>query len=182
MCSSDLTHYGCTVTTTTLSQEQYEYTLQRVQHAGLEDRIEVLCRDYRELEGQYDKLVSIEMIEAVGHRYYSEYFARCSSLLKPGGLMVIQAITIADQRFESASRSVDFIQRHIFPGGSLPSIELLARHVSQDTDMQITGFLDITSHYAQTLAEWRYRFMDRLSQVRKQGFDDVFIRMWEFYL
>jgi cyclopropane-fatty-acyl-phospholipid synthase len=175
-------HYGCRVTTTTLSREQYQCARERVASAGLEDRITVLCQDYRELEGNYDKLVSIEMIEAVGHQYYRNYFEKCSSLLKPGGLMVIQAITMADQRFEAAKNSVDFIQRYIFPGGCLPSMEVISRHVARDTDMQIVHMRDITDHYARTLACWRERFLDKLEQVRSQGFDEEFQRLWEFYL
>ncbi len=176
------THFGCRVTTTTLSREQYEYTLARVTEAGLEDRIEVLLHDYRELTGVYDKLVSIEMIEAVGHRYYRDYFAQCSDLLKPGGLMVLQAITIADQRFLAASSSVDFIQQYIFPGGSLPSVAVISKHIAEDTNMQIIGLHDITDDYARTLASWRERFLQQLHVVREQGFDELFIRMWEFYL
>jgi cyclopropane-fatty-acyl-phospholipid synthase len=174
--------YGCRVTTTTLSQEQYEYTLQRVAAAGLSDRIEVLCRDYRDLEGTYDKLVSIEMIEAVGFEFYQNYFSKCAALLKPDGLMVIQAITMADQRYEQAKHSVDFIKRYIFPGGCLPSLEVIGHHVARDTDMQITHLRDITGDYADTLAEWRRRFQAALPQVREQGFDELFERMWEFYL
>jgi cyclopropane-fatty-acyl-phospholipid synthase len=175
-------HYGCRVTTTTLSREQYRHTCERVARAGLEDRITVLCQDYRELEGRFDKLVSIEMIEAVGHQYYQDYFQKCSSLLKPEGLMVIQAITMADQRFEASKNSVDFIQKYVFPGGCLPSLEVISRHVARDTDMQIVDLHDITDHYARTLACWRERFLDKLEQVREQGFDENFQRMWEFYL
>jgi len=174
--------YGCRVTTTTLSQEQYEYTLQRVEAAGLADRVEVLCRDYRDLEGTYDKVVSIEMIEAVGHEFYQNYFNKCASLLKPHGLMVIQAITMADQRYEEAKREVDFIKRYIFPGGCLPSLEVISRHVARDTDMQIIHLRDITEDYADTLAHWRKRVQVALPEIRKQGFDELFENMWEFYL
>ncbi len=175
-------YYGCRVTTTTLSKEQYEYTRRRVTEAGLADSVEVLCRDYRDLEGRYDKLVSIEMIEAVGYEFYSNYFSKCSSLLKPDGLMVIQAITMADQRYEQAKKEVDFIKRYIFPGGCLPSLEIISRHIARDTDMQITNLRDITRDYADTLACWRQRFQRALPQVREQGFDELFERMWEFYL
>jgi cyclopropane-fatty-acyl-phospholipid synthase len=174
--------YGCRVTTTTISREQYEYACQRVREAGLEDRITLLCEDYRKLQGEYDKLVSVEMIEAVGHQFYQDYFSKCSSLLKRDGLMVIQAITMVDQRYEMARDSVDFIKRYIFPGGCLPSIEILSRHLRQDTDMQMTHLRDITEHYADTLAIWRQRFFDRIEEVRRQGFDETFIRMWDFYL
>jgi len=176
------THYGCRVTTTTISREQYEYARQRVAEAGLEEQVTVLCEDYRDLTGSYDKLVSIEMIEAVGHKYYQNYFQKCSSLLKPDGLMVIQAITMADQRYEKARDSVDFIKRYIFPGGCLPSVEVISRHLRQDTDMQMIHLRDITDDYADTLAQWRHRFFERIEDVRRQGFDKTFERMWEFYL
>jgi cyclopropane-fatty-acyl-phospholipid synthase len=174
--------YGCRVTTTTLSQEQYDYTVQRVSEAGLGEQVTVLCKDYRDLEGQFDKLVSIEMIEAVGYQYYQSYFSKCSALLKPGGLMTLQAITMADQRYEEAKLTVDFIKRYIFPGGCLPSLAVIGQHVAQDTDMQMVQLRDITLDYAETLAQWRQRFMDALPQVREQDFDELFERMWEFYL
>ncbi len=175
-------NYGCRVTTTTISKEQYEYARARVRAAGLEDRVSVLCEDYRKLEGSFDKLVSVEMIEAVGHDFYSSYFSRCSQLLKPSGKMVIQAITIADQRYEAARKSVDFIQRYIFPGGSLPSVAVIADHLARDTDMQMVHLRDITRDYALTLAHWRERFLAAQAAVRQLGFDQSFVRMWEFYL
>ena len=175
-------HYGCRVTTTTISREQYQYACEQVQQAGLQDRVTVLCEDYRNLTGRYDKLVSIEMIEAVGHAFYSDYFQRCSALLKPEGKMVIQAITIADQRYDSARKSVDFIQRYIFPGGCLPSLAVISDHLARDTDMQMVHLRDITADYALTLAHWRERFMAAQEAVLRQGFDRSFIRMWEFYL
>ncbi|MFT4822566.1 MAG: cyclopropane-fatty-acyl-phospholipid synthase [Halioglobus sp.] len=174
--------FGCKVTTTTISAEQYEYACAAVKHEGLEDQITLLFDDYRDLTGQYDKLVSIEMIEAVGHEFYKNYFEVCSSLLKEDGIMVIQAITVADQRYAQAKDSVDFIQRYIFPGGCLPSVAVIAGHVSEDTDMQIVHLRDITQDYAQTLSVWRERFMNKLDEVHKMGFDQQFIRMWEFYL
>lgn len=175
-------HFGATVTTTTISQEQYQYACARVAEEGLQDKVTLLCEDYRKLEGQYDKLVSIEMIEAVGHEFYGEYFQRCSALLKPAGKMVIQAITVADQRYQLARDSVDFIKRYIFPGGCLPSLAVIADHVAKDTDLQIVHLRDITQDYALTLAHWRERFMAQLDNVREQGFDDNFIRMWDYYL
>jgi cyclopropane-fatty-acyl-phospholipid synthase len=175
-------NYGCRVTTTTISKEQYEYARARVRAAGLENRVSVLCEDYRKLEGSFDKLVSVEMIEAVGHDFYSSYFSRCSQLLKPNGKMVIQAITIADQRYEAAHKSVDFIQRYIFPGGSLPSVAVIADHLARDTDMQMVHLRDITRDYALTLAHWRERFLAAQAAVRQLGFDQTFVRMWEFYL
>ena len=175
-------HYGCRVTTTTISREQYEYAKAWVAREGLEDRITLLLKDYRDLEGQYDKLVSIEMIEAVGHKFYSNFFSRCSELLKEDGLMVMQAITMQDQRYESYRDQVDFIQRYIFPGGCLPSNQVVADHIAVDTDMQIVGLEDITFHYARTLNAWREAFFARIDEVRRQGFDNRFIRMWDFYL
>ncbi|MGO2354930.1 MAG: class I SAM-dependent methyltransferase [Marinomonas foliarum] len=175
-------HYGCQVTTTTISKEQYEFAKARVAAEGLQDKITLLLEDYRDLQGQYDKLVSIEMIEAVGHEYYDSYFSKCSALLKPHGVMVIQAITIADQRYDYARRSVDFIQRYIFPGGCLPSNQVIAHKIASKTDMQIVGLEDITEHYAKTLADWRARFHAARHEVSDMGFDDVFCRMWDFYL
>ncbi|MEM6710067.1 MAG: cyclopropane-fatty-acyl-phospholipid synthase family protein [Pseudomonadota bacterium] len=176
------THYGCRVTTTTISQEQYDYARERVEALGLADRVTLLLKDYRALEGKFDKLVSIERIEAVGHDFYDSYFQCCNRLLKPNGKMVIQAITIPDRRYERARRSVDYIKRYIFPGGCLPSLEVIAQHIARDTDLQMVHLRDITLDYAVTLAEWRRRFMDRLEEVRAMGFDERFIRMWEFYL
>lgn len=175
-------HYGCHVTTTTISQEQYQHTLDLVKARGLEDRITVLTQDYRDLEGQFDKLVSIEMIEAVGHEYYASYFRTLSQLLKPEGKAVIQAITITDQRYESARRSVDFIKRYIFPGGCLPSINVISENIAAHTDLQMAGLRDITLDYAKTLEAWHQRFLAKLDQVHAMGFDERFIRMWRFYL
>ncbi|GAA5524482.1 tRNA 5-hydroxyuridine methyltransferase [Microbulbifer aestuariivivens] len=174
--------YGCRVTTTTISREQYEYAKAWVAREGLEDRITLLLKDYRDLEGQYDKLVSIEMIEAVGHDYHRNFFSRCSHLLKEDGLMVMQAITIQDQRYDRYRKQVDFIQRYIFPGGCLPSNQVVADHIADNTDMQIVGLEDITFHYARTLEAWREAFFERLEEVKRQGFDSRFIRMWDFYL
>lgn len=175
-------HYGCRVTTTTISQEQYDYACRAVKVAGLEDKVTLLLDDYRELDGTFDKLVSIEMIEAVGHQYYPSYFQACSHLLKPDGLMLIQAITLPDQRYQSTKKSIDFIQQYIFPGGELPSVEVISQHVTQDTNMQIVSIDDITLDYAKTLAAWRTRFFAHIDKVKAQGFDDIFIRMWDFYL
>jgi cyclopropane-fatty-acyl-phospholipid synthase len=175
-------NYGCRVTTTTISKEQYEYARAAVKREQLEDKITVLLNDYRDLKGSYDKLVSIEMIEAVGHEYYASYFSKCSALLKPNGLMLIQAITIADQRYFQAKASVDFIQRYIFPGGCLPSNEVIANCTRKYTDMQIVALHDIGIDYGKTLAHWRKRFFEKIDKVRDQGFDDVFCRMWEYYL
>jgi len=176
------THYGCKVTTTTISKEQFDFAKARVAELGLESRITLLCEDYRALTGEYDKLVSVEMIEAVGHDFYSSYFQCCSKLLKHNGKMVIQAITIADDRYEDARRSVDYIKRYIFPGGCLPSLQIIAKHIAKDSNLQMVHLRDITADYALTLSHWRQRFTERLDEVREMGFDDRFIRMWEFYL
>ena len=175
-------HYGCRVTTTTISKQQYEAACQRVVEAGLEDRVSVIFEDYRNLKGSYDKLVSIEMVEAVGHEFYGQYFGGCASLLKTDGLMLIQAITVPDQRYRYARNSVDFIQRYIFPGGSLPGHEVVMSSIRKHTDMQMIGMEEIGGDYAKTLEVWRQRFISRLDEVRALGFDDVFIRMWDYYL
>ena len=175
-------NYGCQVTTTTISREQFEAACQRVRDAGLDDRITVLFEDYRNLSGRFDKLVSVEMIEAVGHEYYKQYFSGCASLLKSDGLMLLQAITIPDQRFEYAQKSVDFIQRYIFPGGSLPSHEAILTSVKKHTDLLMVGMQEIGEDYARTLEIWRERFVAKLDDVKALGFDDYFIRMWNYYL
>ena len=174
-------HYGCRVTTTTISREQYELARERIDAAGLADRITLLQEDYRDLRGQYDKLVSIEMIEAVGYRYYDAYFRQCGALLKPDGMMLLQAITIADQRYESARNAVDFIQRHIFPGSCIPSVTVITDAVTRVTDMRLVDLLDIGVHYATTLRCWRENLFANLEQVRALGYPEEFIRMWEFY-
>ena len=175
-------NYGCKVTTTTISKEQYHYAKQKVESLGLQDKVELLLNDYRDLEGVYDKIVSIEMIEAVGHQFYENYFASCSRLLKANGLMLIQAITIPDQRYDFAKSSVDFIKKYIFPGGCLPSNEVIASSISKYTDMQIIDLQDITAHYARTLDAWYQAFKENTDKILEQGFDDFFCRMWEFYL
>ena len=175
-------NYGCRVTTTTISKEQYEAANARVRQAGLEDRVTVLFEDYRNLQGRFDKLVSIEMIEAVGPQFYKEYFHGCSSLLKADGLMLLQSITIPAQRYEYALKSVDFIQRYIFPGGSLPSHEVILSSVKKHSDLEMVAMQEIGEDYAKTLEIWRQRFTSKLDQVRQLGFDDIFIRMWQYYL
>ena len=174
--------YGCRVTTTTLSHEQFLYAKAWVKREGLENIITLLLKDYRELEGQFDKLVSVEMIEAVGAKYYSAYFSKCNALLNRDGLMLIQAITISDQRYQRSVNSLDFIKCYIFPGGQLPSNSVISKHIAKDTDMQLVGMEDITLDYAQTLMHWRKRFFDKLDAVKEMGIDDTFIRMWEYYL
>lgn len=175
-------HYGCRVTTTTISRQQYEAAVERVRAAGVADRVNVLLEDYRDLTGRYDKLVSIEMIEAVGHHFYDTYFATCSRLLAPDGLMLLQAITIADQRYAAARDSVDFIKRHIFPGSCIPSIAALMGSIAGASSLRLIHLEDFGPDYATTLRLWREAFMDKLDQVRALGYPETFIRMWEFYL
>ncbi len=175
-------HYGCHVTSTTISREQYELATEKVARAGLSDRITLLLEDYRELKGEYDALVSIEMIEAVGHQYLDTYFTRCSSLLKPSGAMLLQSITIRDQFYEHARRSVDFIKRYIFPGSFIPSVRALTDSIARCTDMKLSNLEDIGPHYARTLKLWRQRLMSRQSEVRALGYPESFIRMWDYYL
>ena len=175
-------NYGCHVTTTTISGQQHEYARQRIEAAGLGDRITLLQQDYRDLDGEFDKLVSIEMIEAVGHEYLETYFRKCSSLLKAGGQLLIQAITIADQRYERAKHDVDFIKRYVFPGGFLPSVTAMTATMTRQTDLRAIFIEDIGLHYARTLHDWRERFWARIEEVRAQGFEDEFIRLWDFYL
>jgi cyclopropane-fatty-acyl-phospholipid synthase len=176
------THFDCKVTTTTISSEQYELACIRVKEAGLSDKIQVLFKDYRDLEGTYDKLVSIEMIEAIGHQYMPVYFKQCSHLLKPDGMMLLQAITIADQRYQTAIRSVDFIQRYIFPGSFIPSVTAMTQAITRHSDMKLVHLEDIGPHYATTLNEWRQRFIEQMDAVKALGYSEAFTRMWLFYL
>jgi cyclopropane-fatty-acyl-phospholipid synthase len=174
--------YGCRVTTTTISGKQYEMARERVRLAGLQDRVTVLQKDYRDLCGRFDHLVSIEMIEAIGWRQYPEYFRQCGRLLRPGGRMLIQAITIAEPRYEQARNSVDFIQRYIFPGSNLPSVSAMTQAIAAESDLMVTGLEDIGLHYATTLNHWRRNFHQCLDQVRALGYPPQFIRMWDWYL
>ena len=175
-------NYGVHVTTTTISDEQHRFAQDLIKAAGLDHQITLLKKDYRDLSGNFDKLVSIEMIEAVGHQYYSTFFETCSRLLKSNGMMAMQAITIGDHVFDRHKRSVDFIKRYIFPGGCIPSITAISKAVARATDMRLVHLEDISSHYAKTLREWRRRFFANIDHVRAQGFSEPFIRMWEYYL
>ena len=175
-------HYGVHVTTTTISDEQYRYAENRFREAGLTDQINLLKQDYRDLTGEFDRLVSIEMIEAVGHHFYNTFFQTCSRLLKAGGLMALQAITIGDQIFDRHKRSVDFIKRYIFPGSCIPSVTAISNAIATATDLRMIHLEDITPHYARTLREWRRRFFANIDAVRNMGYPDTFIRMWEYYL
>lgn len=173
---------GCRVTTTTISEAQYAFTARRVREAGLADRVTLLKEDYRDLEGRFDRLVSVEMVEAVGHQYLGTYFACLDRLLKPDGLALLQCITIRDQRFETAKREMDFIKRYIFPGGFLPSHTALLNGLSRHTQLNLLDLDEIGLHYARTLREWRLRFESSLDEVRALGYDERFIRMWRYYL
>jgi cyclopropane-fatty-acyl-phospholipid synthase len=175
-------HYGCRVTTTTISEEQYAYASERIRQAGLEQRITLLKQDYRELTGCYDKLVSVEMIEAVGHAFLPGFFQCCAKLLKPDGLLLLQAITIADQRYDAYRKGQDFIQRYIFPGGCLPSIEIMSRCLGRHTDLVIRGLEDIGPHYAATLRHWDERLQRARNRLAAKGYDERFFRMWRYYL
>ncbi len=174
--------YGCRVTTATISKSQAEFAVRRIESLNLTDRITVLLQDYRDLSGQYDKLVSIEMVEAVGAPYLDGYFRHCSRLLKPEGAMLLQAITIQDQFYEQALKSVDYIQRYVFPGSFIPSVQALSKSLTKVTDLKIFHFEDIGPHYARTLRLWRERFFRNLAAVRELGYSDSFVRLWEYYL
>jgi cyclopropane-fatty-acyl-phospholipid synthase len=175
-------HYGCRVTTLTISQEQCDLARRRVAGAGLADRIEVRLQDYRELTGRFDKIVSIEMLEAVGHRYLGEYAAVCDRVLKPDGLIALQFITYPDSRYDQLRRGVDFIQKHVFPGSLLLSVNRLNQLFAAHGGFVLHGLEDLGRDYARTLAEWRKSFHARLDRVRGLGFDDRFIRKWDYYL
>ncbi len=175
-------NYGCRITTTTISREQYALASQRIADAGLSDRVTVLLSDYRDLDGHYDKLVSIEMIEAIGHQYLDTYFAKCASLLKADGLALIQAITIEDHRYQQALKSVDFIKRYIFPGSFIPSVSAMLGAAGRVSDLKLTQLEDIGPSYAVTLHVWHERFIEKLGAVRELGYSDRFIRMWRWYL
>jgi cyclopropane-fatty-acyl-phospholipid synthase len=175
-------HYGCKVTTTTISEEQHAWAENWIRQEQLDDKITLLKKDYRDLTGQYSKLVSIEMIEAVGKSYLSNFFDKCNQLLHPDGLMLLQAITIDDRRYESYSKSVDFIQKYIFPGGFLPSQLVLNDEIKRNTNMMIRDLHDIGLDYAKTLRDWYDAFMNSKDALYKDGYDDRFMRMWEYYL
>ncbi|TDR51636.1 cyclopropane-fatty-acyl-phospholipid synthase [Halomonas ventosae] len=173
---------GCRVTTTTISAEQHAYTARRIEEEGLGERITLLQQDYRELEGQYDRLISVEMIEAVGHQYLGTYLATLDRLLTDDGQAMLQAITIRDQRYEAAKREMDFIKRYIFPGGFLPSHRAILDGLTRHTSLNVIDLDEIGLHYARTLREWRHRFEASLETVRRLGYDERFIRMWRYYL
>jgi cyclopropane-fatty-acyl-phospholipid synthase len=173
--------YGCRVTTTTISPSQYDWAKEDILKRGLENRISLVLEDYRDLSGGFDKLVSIEMIEAVGHHYLDAFFKQCSRLLRPDGMMALQAITITDQKYEAHKKDVDFIKRYIFPGSTLTSVTALCLSATRATDLKLFHLEDITLHYARTLREWRERFFKNIDRVRALGYSERFIRMWEYY-
>jgi len=174
-------NYGCKITTVTISDAQYDYTSKMISEMKLESQINILNKDYRKIKGEYDKIVSIEMIEAVGHQYIPQYFSKISSLLKTDGLVAIQGITYNDQNFEKYKNSVDFIKKYIFPGSCLISIAQISDVIKNHTDLAIVDMEDITKHYAETLCRWKKNFMSVLPEVKKMGFSEAFIKMWEFY-
>jgi cyclopropane-fatty-acyl-phospholipid synthase len=175
-------HYGCHVTTTTISREQHALASARVAEAGLGDRVTLLLEDYRDLEGQYDKLVSIEMVEAIGAAYLDTWFAKLGALVRPGGKALVQAITIEDHRYAQALKAVDFIKRHVFPGSFIPSVNAMLSAKTRATDLALLRQEDFGLSYARTLHAWRERFLAARGEVRAQGFDERFLRLWEFYL
>jgi len=174
--------YGCRVTTTTISEEQRDGAMRRVADAGVSDRVTVLLEDYRDLHGRYDKLVSIEMIEAVGWQYFDTYFRRCSDLLEPDGLMFLQAITIDDRAYDIEKAAKSFANSLIFPGGCLPSTEVIQRCVASQTDMSTIWADDISPHYVETLSQWRERFLQNSDLAAELGYDEAFRRVWTLWL
>ena len=173
--------YDCRVTTTTISNRQYEYVAKLIEKEGVKDKITLLKNDYRELNGQFDKLVSIEMIEAVGHNYIEQFFKTCSSLLKPNGLMAIQGITYHEQGFENHLKSVDFIKKYIFPGSNLISVNHVLSVIKGYTDLSLVHLEDITKYYAETLKLWREKYKSEIKEIKRMGYSDEFLRMWDYY-
>jgi cyclopropane-fatty-acyl-phospholipid synthase len=175
-------NFGCRVTSLTISEEQYRLATERVKEAGLTDRVEIVLEDYRDRKGQFDKIVSVEMLEAVGHRYLDGYFQTCHALLKRDGILALQVITCPDGRYESLRKGVDWIQKHVFPGSLLPSVAAINGAVNRTGELTLVDLKDLGLHYADTLQHWFRRFNHRLADVRALGFDDRFIRKWNYYL
>lgn len=174
-------NYGCKVTSITISEEQYKLAIERVKEAGLADKVEIKLTDYRLLEGKYDKIVSIEMLEAVGYKYFDAYFLKCHELLKKNGLLALQVITCPDSRFESLRKGVDWIQKHIFPGSLLPSVSAINTAINNTSDLTLIDLKEFGLDYAQTLAAWRSAFNANIDSVKKLNFNDSFIRKWNYY-
>ncbi len=174
--------YGCRVTTITVSRQQYDFVRDRIEREGLEERARVAMKDYREIDGRFDKIVSIEMLEAVGHAYYEAYFRQCHRLLKKDGILGLQVILSPDNRYDSFRRNVDWIQKHVFPGSLLPSFAVLQRAVNRTGDLCLHDFEDMTQSYARTLRQWFDNFNGRLDEARSLGLSEAFIRKWNYYL
>ena len=173
-------HYGCKVTTTTISKEQFSLAKQRIREKNLDDKIDLLLMDYRDLKGTYSKVVSIEMVEAVGHEYLEEYFQKCSDLTAENGMFLMQVITIPDQRYDSARKEIDFIKRYIFPGSCIPSIEKINKCIRNKTDYRLIDLNEYAWHYAKTLNIWHENLMKHEAEISSQ-FSQEFVRMWKFY-
>jgi cyclopropane-fatty-acyl-phospholipid synthase len=175
-------NYGCSVTGITISREQYEHAVQKVNRAGMQDRVSILMKDYRKLEGKFDKVVSIEMIEAVGHKFLKPYFSAINRVLSKKGVLGIQAIVIPDNRYDEYRKNVDWIQKHIFPGGLLPSIQTINSTINATSNLNLYGLKELGNSYARTLRVWYENFLSNLDDIRRLGFDQQFIRKWEYYL
>ena len=175
-------NYGCHVTTTTISDEQYDYVEQRVQASGLQNRITLLKQDYRDLRGQYDKVISVEVIEHIGQQYLAEFFRCCDRLLNAQGVMVLQGIVFANSYFDGYTRNVDFMQKYIFPGGFLPTLDLMCLHIRENTDLRVCSVEDFRVHYIKTLRLWWRNFNANQAILHQQGYDQRFRRSWQYYL
>jgi cyclopropane-fatty-acyl-phospholipid synthase len=175
-------NYGCLVTTATISEEQYKLATERIESEKLSDKIKVVLQDYRLLEGQFDKIVSIEMLEAVGHKFLDVYFKKCQELLKKDGILAIQVITCPDSRYDSLRGGVDWIQKHIFPGSLLPSVAAINSAINNTGNLTLVDLKDIGLDYAKTLLLWRTKFNEQLNQVKALGFDEHFVRKWNYYM
>lgn len=173
--------YGCRVTSLTISNEQHHYAVERVKAEGLEDRVSILLMDYREMSGQFDKIVSVEMLEAVGDKYYNAYFKKCNELLKPSGILALQVITCPDSRYRELRDGVDWIQKYIFPGSLLPSVGVINKAVNEVSELSLVDLKDLGLDYAKTLQLWGKAFTEKIPEIRKIGFDERFVRMWQYY-
>jgi len=174
--------YGCKVTGITISKEQYDYAIQRIKKEGLENRVNIVLEDYRKIKGSFDKIISIEMLEAVGHKYLNAYFKKCHEVLKKDGVLGLQVIISPDSRYNALKNSVDWIQKHIFPGSLLPSVAAMNKAINDTGDMTLFSLNEMGLNYARTLATWRENFNNKIIEVKKLGFDDPFIRKWNYYL
>lgn len=175
-------NYGCKVTSVTISKAQQKLAQQRVEAAGLSNKVDIIIKDYRDIDGEFDKIVSVEMLEAVGHNYYETYFAKCAEVLKPNGILAFQVITSPDSRYEHLRKGVDWIQKHIFPGSLLPSVAQLNKAINHTSDLTLVDLKDLGLDYAKTLKLWYESFNQKLTEVKELGFDDRFIRKWNYYL